>query len=239
MTKKEIRNVAASVRARLLNHARANQIEFQLVLRRFFFERFLYRLSRSSVRDGFVLKGAMLLQVWSESPYRATVDLDLLRRGAASSESIRKDVRAILELDVETDDGVEFDSDSIRIDELRDDEQYLGFRITFVAKLAGAQDRLQVDIGTGDAAWPLPARETYPTILELEPPKVLAYRRESVVAEKLHAIVKLGMKNSRIKDYFDIHYLASTFEFDGRSLKPFSGHSRNGAPLFRQLYPLV
>ncbi len=219
MTKREIRNVAASVRARLLNHARKHRIEFNLVLRRFFFERFLYRLSKSDVRDRFVLKGAMLLQIWSATPYRATVDLDLLRKGPSNRDAIRDDLRAVLALEVEPDDGTQFDAESIRIEELRTDEEYIGFRITLVASLGVARDRLQIDIGTGDAAWPRPTRQKYPVVLDLPTPMVLAYRPESVVAEKLHAIVRLGMKNSRIKDYFDIHYIASTFGFDGATLR--------------------
>lgn len=219
MTEREIKNVAASVRARLLNHARANGTDFQLVLRQFFFERFLYRLSKSPSRQRFVLKGAILLRLWSGQPYRATVDLDLLRRGESSRESILDDLRELFDLNVKPDDGVRFATNTIRIDELRADEEYLGFRVTFVANLDSIRDRLQIDLGTGDAAWPRPTTEEYPTILDLEPPKILAYQKESVVAEKLHAIVKLGMKNSRIKDYFDLHYLASTFAFEGEIIR--------------------
>jgi hypothetical protein len=130
MTRKEIKDVAASVRARLLNHARENQIEFNLVLRRYFFERFLYRLSKSDARNRFILKGAMLLRTWSDSPYRATVDLDLLHIGRSDSNAVRDDVLFVLDAKVETDDGVRFDRDSIDVEELRANEEYLGFRVS-------------------------------------------------------------------------------------------------------------
>ncbi len=215
MTRKEIKDVAASVRARLLNHARENGIEFNLVLRRFLFERLLYRLSKSDGRNRFVLKGAMLLRIWSDSPYRATVDLDLLRTGESAREDVQADFQQILSTDVDFDDGVRFDFSSLQIEELRANEEYLGFRISVVAELGVARDRLQIDIGVGDAVWPRPGRIDYPTFLDLPAPRVLAYRPESVVAEKLHAIVRLGLRNSRIKDYFDIHYIASEFGFEG------------------------
>ncbi len=215
MTRKEIRDVAASVRARLLNHARENGIEFNLVLRRFLFERLLYRLSRSDGRNRFVLKGAMLLRIWSDSPYRATVDLDLLRTGKSAREDVQEDFQQILSAEVELDDGVRFDLPSLQIEELRANEEYLGFRISVVAELGVVRDRLQIDIGVGDAVWPRPGRIDYPTFLDFPAPRVLAYRPESVVAEKLHAIVRLGLRNSRIKDYFDIHYIASEFGFEG------------------------
>jgi hypothetical protein len=218
MTRKEIKDVAASVRARLLNHARENQIEFNLVLRRYFFERFLYRLSKSDARNRFILKGAMLLRTWSDSPYRATVDLDLLRVGGSDRDAVRDDFLRILDMNVETGDGVRFDSGSLRIEELRASEEYLGFRISVVASLGVARDRLRIDVGVGDATWPRPARIEYPTFLDLPAPQVLAYKPESVVAEKLQAIIRLGLRNSRIKDYFDIDYIASNFEFQGAVL---------------------
>jgi Nucleotidyl transferase AbiEii toxin, Type IV TA system len=216
--KREVTNVAASVRNRLLDRARTTQTEFGVILRRYFFERFLYRLGRSPAGTRFVLKGAMLLQLWSDHPYRATADLDLLRRGGADDESIRRDIEMILQQPVEPSDGVVFDRSSLVMEPIRTDEEYGGRRIHIVAALEQARERLQVDIGIGDAVWPPPRKLNYPTLLGTTAPSVLAYARETVIAEKLETMIVLGPRNSRIKDFFDIHFLASTFPFEGQIL---------------------
>jgi len=182
--KKEKSNLAASVTARLLNRARQTGDDYQTLLTSFCFERFLYRLGVSSVRERFVLKGAMLLRVWSEHPYRATRDLDLLRRGDGSFDAIRAE------------------------------DEYAGTRVSLPARCATARLTLQVDMGLGDSVWPPPQPCAYPALLEFPPPTVLAYPPEAVVAEKLEAIIVLGDRNSRIKDFFDLHHLAGRFQFD-------------------------
>ena len=216
--KRVIRNVAASVRERLLNRARTEGEEFNLILRRYFFERFLYRLGASTVSERFILKGAMLLQLWAEQPYRATIDLDLLRKGDTDRESLTRDLREVMKTAVPDDDGVLFDPDSIAVDDIRIEDEYSGVRVHFVARLGTARHLLQVDIGFGDSAWPPPKRADYPSILGSTAPKILTYARETVIAEKLEAMVLLGIRNSRIKDFFDVQYLASTFPFDGTVL---------------------
>lgn len=216
--KREVRNVAASKRERLANRAKSRGDAFDLVVRRFFFERFLYRLSISGVSDRFVLKGAMLLQLWADQPYRATVDLDLLRKGAGDAAALVDDLRVILTQPIDPDDGVVFDADSLAVEPIRAEEEYAGMRVRFLARLGAIRDRLQVDVGTGDAVWPVPKRIVYPVLLDDPSPHVLAYARETVIAEKVEAMVTLGIRNSRIKDFFDIHYLASNFDFDGAAL---------------------
>jgi hypothetical protein len=188
-------NLPASVAARLLNRARQTGEDHQTLLEGFCFERFLYRLGESSVRSRFVLKGAMLLRLWSDQPYRATRDLDLLRRGEGS-----------------------FDADAVRIEAIRAEDEYAGARTTLRARCGTARLTLQIDMGVGDSVWPEPRPCAYPVLLEFPAPEVLAYPREAVVAEKFEAMVVLGDRNSRIKDFFDLHYLASRFEFDRATL---------------------
>lgn len=211
------RNLSDSVTARLLNRAKQTGDVYQTLLTSFCFERFLYRLGESDTCERFVLKGAMLLRLWSGQPYRATRDLDLLRKGDGSFEAIRSDVGAICTAKVEP-DAVIFDSDSIRIEAIRAEDEYSGTRATLLARCGTARLTLQVDLGLGDSVWPAPRTCVYPTLLDFPPPQVLAYPREAVVAEKLEAMVVLGDRNSRIKDFFDLHHLASHFNFDRMTL---------------------
>lgn len=211
------RNLAASVAARLLDQARSTGNDYQTLLTAYALERLLYRLGCSDLRDRFVLKGAMLLRLWSDQPYRATRDLDLLRRGDGSFEAIRTDLREICAVAV-VPDGVVFDADTIRVEAIRAEDEYAGTRATLQAHCGSARLRLQVDMGLGDAVWPSAQHCVYPTLLDFPAPEVLAYPREAVVAEKLEALIVLGDRNSRIKDFFDLHHLASNFGFDRATL---------------------
>jgi len=211
------RNLPASVAARLLNRARQTGDDYQRLLTSFCLERFLYRLGESETRDRFVLKGAMLLRVWSEQPYRATRDLDLLRRGEGTFEAVRSDIRAICAVAVEP-DAVSFDAGAIQVESIRAEDEYAGTRVTLPTSCGKARLSLQIDMGLGDSVWPAPLPCEYPVLLDFPRPHVLAYPREAVVAEKLEALVVFGDRNSRIKDFFDLHYLASHFEFDRETL---------------------
>jgi hypothetical protein len=155
----------------------------------------------------------MLLRLWSDQPYRATRDLDLLRKGDGSFEAIRADLRTICAAPVEQ-DAVSFDVEAIEIKAIRAQDEYAGSRATLPARCGKARLSLQIDMGLGDSVWPTPRPCVYPALLDFPAPEVLAYSREAVVAEKLEAIVVLGDRNSRIKDFFDLHHLASRFEFD-------------------------
>jgi len=210
-------NLPASIAARLLNLAKHTGDDYQVLLTRFCLERFLHRLGASSVRDRFVLKGAMLLRSWSEQPYRATRDLDLLRRGDGSFEMIRPDIQTICGTAVAP-DGVVFAADALRIEAMRPEDESAGVRVILPARCGSARLRLQIDIGVGDAVWPSPQPCAYAALLDFPAPEVLAYPREAVVAEKLEALVVLGDRNSRIKDFFDLHHLASRFTFDRLTL---------------------
>ena len=210
-------NLPASVAARLLNRAKQTGDVYQTILTSFCFERFLYRLGKSEVQERFVLKGAMLLRLWSDQPYRATRDLDLLRKGDGSFEAICGDIRAICAVPVEP-DAVAFDADAIRIEAIRAEDEYSGTRATLPASCGTARLSLQIDMGLGDSVWPAPRLCAYPALLDFPPPRVLAYPREAVVAEKLEALVVLGDRNTRIKDFFDLQHVASSFEFDRATL---------------------
>lgn len=210
-------NLAASVAARLLNQARQTGDDYQTLLTSYCLERFLYRLAVSGRRERFVLKGAMLLRLWSDRPYRATRDLDLLRQGDGAFEAIREDLTAIVATPVPP-DAVIFDGERISIEAIRAEDEYAGTRTTLPAHCGKARLVLQIDMGFGDAVWPAPQICAYPTLLDFPAPELLVYPREAVVAEKFEAMVVLGDRNSRIKDFFDLHYLASRFEFDRATL---------------------
>lgn len=197
------RDRAASVRARLLNVAKATGTDFNLVLVRFALERLLFRLSTSAHSDRFVLKGALLFTLWYDLPHRATRDADLLGFGPSDTGSMANVFRDIAS--VAADDGIVFDPASVRVGVIRKDAGYGGVRVTLNGKLANARCVAQVDVGFGDAVTPGPTDAVYPVLLDdLPAPRLRTYPVYTVVAEKLHAIVVLGMVNSRLKDYLDL-----------------------------------
>lgn len=209
---KEIRNLGASVRARLLRLSKENGQSFDLVLTRFALERLLFRLSQSPHADRFVLKGAMLMMSWFDDPHRGTRDLDLLGFGDPSEDAMLATFRDILPLDVE--DGVVFDPDTLRVDRIREELDYGGLRLRAIASVGGARINLTIDIGFGDAMEPGAEVVDYPVMLDLPAPRLRAYARETVIAEKFQAMVALGRANSRMKDFYDIWILSRSFTFD-------------------------
>jgi len=204
-------NVAASHRARLLALARERGEDFQFLLGRWATERFLYRLSRSEHKDRFILKGAMLFIAWTGKLHRPTRDVDLLGWGSPDLGEVRAAIRAICA--VESEDGLEFELHGIEAERIKEDAEYEGVRVWVPASLDRAKVRLQIDIGYGDAVEPEPQQVTFPVLLPLEPPRVRAYPPEAMIAEKVHAMVVLGIANSRMRDFFDIWTLASTGQF--------------------------
>lgn len=198
---------AASIRARLLARAKDRGEDFSLILNRYAIERFLYRLSISSARDAFVLKGAMLFDLWFDVPHRATRDADFLGFGAEDADVLRKTLEGIC--GIEADDGLEFDAGSIGVESIREQANYGGLRARLTARLGSARCTVQIDVGYGDAITPAAEEAVCPTLLDGFPaPHLRVYPRASVMAEKLEAIVSLGMANSRMKDYFDLLALA-------------------------------
>jgi hypothetical protein len=214
--KKAVVNLSASVRQRLLNLASERKEDFGLVLTRYGLERFLYRLSVSPHRDLFVLKGALLLQVWTGETYRPTRDLDLLGK-ETPNQSYQKIFSDVCSQAVE-DDGLSFLSETIRVERIRDEEAYEGVRVLLEARLDNVRIPQQIDVGFGDAIVPAPEELEFPTLLGFPAPRLNAYPKESVVAEKFEAIVTLGMANSRMKDFYDLWVLAQRFQFESATL---------------------
>ena len=211
------RNVPASVRQRLLDRARSERRPFNELLQYFAMERFLYRLSQSAHADRFILKGALMLRVWRSPEPRPTMDIDLLGRTRNEEGGIVEQVRDILAVKVEP-DGLAFDPDSVRSERITEGADYEGIRIRFPGALGTARIHMQIDIGYGDVVYPEPEELDLPTMLGFPAPRLLCYSRESSIAEKLEAMVKLGMLNSRMKDFYDIWLLSRQFDFDGPKL---------------------
>lgn len=210
-------DLAASVRARLLNIAKAEQTDFNSVLVRYALERFLYRLGQSAHADHFVLKGAMLFNLWYAMPHRPTRDVDLLGFGPSDLQSIAQAFREIVT--VAADDGIVFDAASVRVEEIRKNAGYAGARVIVSAELARARCKTQIDVGFGDAVTPEPVDAVYPVLIaDFAAPHLRTYPVYTVVAEKLHAMVLLGMTNSRLKDYLDLSVLLEREVLDPATL---------------------
>jgi predicted nucleotidyltransferase component of viral defense system len=225
-------NLAASIRARLLNLAKERGEDFNLTLNRYAIERYLYRLSQSSWRDKFLLKGALLFDLWFDEPHRPTRDADFLGFGSDDMKVLAVAVAEVCSIPAA--DGIEFDVASITIEEIREDVHYGGLRVRLVGILDNARCSVQLDVGYGDAVTPGPDEADYPTLLnDLPAPRLRVYPRATVVAEKLEAIVILGMANSRMKDFFDIRALAREGKIDPAILAAAiaATFARRGTPL--------
>lgn len=210
-------NVPASIRQRLLNRAKSDKRPFNELLQYYAMERFLYRLSRSAHADRFILKGALMLRVWRSPGFRSTMDIDMLGRTSNEESSIVEQVKDIMAVVVDP-DGLTFDPDSIQVEPITEDADYEGMRIRFRGLLDSARVSMQIDIGFGDIVYPGPEESDLPTMLDSPAPRLLCYSRESAIAEKFEAMVKLGALNSRMKDFYDIWLLSRQFDFDGERL---------------------
>lgn len=219
MSQNQPRNMAASVLQKLRDQARSQQENADGVQTRYALERLLYRLSQSQHRDQFILKGAMLFSVWSDEPHRATRDLDFLGYGESTVSHLEQVFRDICRVQVE-DDGLEFKEDTVQGKRIKEEQEYEGVRINLRVLFAGTRTRsnLQLDIGFGDAVTPAPKNLKFPTILDFPAPNLRTYPRETVVAEKFQAMVKLGIANSRMKDFYDLWFLSQKFTFEGELL---------------------
>jgi predicted nucleotidyltransferase component of viral defense system len=211
------KNLAASVHARLAQIARRTNRPFQETLQYFAMERFLYRLCRSPYAERFVLKGALMLRVWDAPTARPTKDVDLLGRMANSLDNLASVVREICAVEVEP-DGLMFQETTVRAERIKVDADYQGVRVRFLGMLGKAKIAMQLDVGFGDVVVPDPEEIDYPALLEFPAPRLKGYSRESVIAEKFEAMVKLGTLNSRMKDFYDIWLLSRQFDFDGATL---------------------
>ena len=212
------KNVAHSIFQRLLNRARSNKEDFNLLLSRYGMERFLYRLSISTHNDRFVLKGAGLFLVWKGQNYRVTRDTDLMGLGNSGTEQLADVFRDICCIGPQG-DGMIYPPESLRALEIREDQEYDGVRIILIGLLNQVQIPLQFDIGFGDAITPAPEHIEYPTLFDGPTPLLKAYPRYTLVAEKLEAMIKLGLANSRMKDFYDIWLLSRLFRYEGGVLR--------------------
>lgn len=213
----EIRNMPASVHARLLNRSRQSKRPFQEMLEYYAMERFLYRLAASRHARKFILKGGLMLPLWGASVSRPTRDIDLLGRTGNEVEAVVALIRDVCGQPTE-DDGLVFDGDSCLGEMINPEKEYPGVRVRFTAYLERAKIPMQVDVGFGDLIVPGEVEAEYPTILGHRAAKILVYTRESVVAEKLEAMVKWGEVNSRTKDFLDIWLLSRLYDFSGDTL---------------------
>jgi len=211
-------NRAASIRARLKQHPETSKQDFNLTLTRYGLERLLYRLSISEHAPNFLLKGALLFQLWYGQPHRPTRDADLLGFGPDDVPTLVGVFRSVCT--IAADNGLMFDAESVAGTPIRKDAGYGGVRIDVRATLDGARLALQIDIGFGDAVTPDAQQVTYPTLLADVPgPTLRAYPKATVVAEKLHAVTVLGMTNTRMKDFFDLWVLLHDTTLDDAELQ--------------------
>ena len=215
--KREIKNLAASVKERLLKIAREGNGDYQSIFKQYVHERLLYRISLSSYANSFVLKGALLFLAFDISRLRPTKDIDLMGKDTPNDlESIKNIFSEIAQIDCE--DGLTFDAENISAERIIEDDNYKGIRIRFTVRLGKATDGVQIDIGFGDVIHKGPIKIEYPTLLDFTAPSILAYSIESAIAEKFEAIVSLGMATSRMKDFYDILFFAQKNKFDSVDL---------------------
>lgn len=211
------RNLAASVANRLRERSRQLGEDHQYVLMRYGVERLMYRLSQSRYAEDFIVKGAMMFLVWAGTTYRPTKDLDLLAVESATVEQLAEVFRELCAVPV-VDDALAWLPESVTVEAIREDAAYQGVRVRLEARLAKMKIRLQVDIGFGDALTPKPQMAEFPPLLDFPAPRLVMYARETAIAEKFEAMVKLNLENSRMKDFYDIWLLSREFEFEGTTL---------------------
>jgi predicted nucleotidyltransferase component of viral defense system len=212
------KNVAASVRDRLLKLAKESGEDFTYVLTRYALERLLVRLASSKYKDTFVLKGAMLFRLWSPKVHRPTKDLDLLGSGSPDRERVARVFAEIASVVVD-DDGIVFDPKSVKASRIKEDAEYEGVRVNVTGRIGSARLELQIDVGFGDVVTPGTIDVDFPTLLPMTAPRLRAYPKETVVAEKLQAMVLLGIANSRMKDFFDVWFLGDELRVRGRIVR--------------------
>lgn len=217
MTRHSKDPLAQSIKQRLMNRSRRRGEDFNVLLTRYAIERFLYRLTRTPHSSRFTLKGAMLFAIWMDKPHRPTIDVDLLGTGEPSANDLRKVFQEVCDVAVEP-DGMRFDHASVTVTEIREDNIYQGLRVKLAGHLGSARIPVQIDVGFGDVITPGPAEATFGPLLDLPPPVMPAYPPETVIAEKLEAMVALGLANSRMKDFYDLYVISRTMTLAGEVL---------------------
>lgn len=216
--KREIKNITASIRAKLTNISKAQRIDFDALLLRYYQERFLYRIAISEYSDNFVLKGGLLMVYFQMPGTRPTKDIDFLAKDLSNDQTELENIfKEIAQL--QFDDGVKFNPSSVSSERIKEDADYEGIRMKIEANLGQARKRMQMDIAFGDIISPKAKKIEFPTLLEQLPPKIKVYSPESIISEKFEAMVKLSMANSRMKDFYDVYNLSANYKFHGSRLK--------------------
>lgn len=210
------RNIAASVKQRLLNMARAQRGGFDILLVRFALERLLFRLSQSPHRDSYILKGGMLVTQWLDHDNRETRDADFLGFGEADVETIRATFAEIMS--IAADDGLDFDTDALAATPIREEMEYGGIRLKTSAYLERTRIPVTLDIAFGDAPADPGQTIDYPSLLDMDQPTIRAYPPVQVIAEKFQAVVALGLANGRMKDFYDLWAIPQTMSLDEQAL---------------------
>lgn len=237
--KKEITNIQASIRARLQNKAKETNRPFAEVLQYYGMERFLYRFGRSKYADKFILKGALLFTVWQIPERRTTLDIDFLARYDNQVASIEAVIRDVCDVSVEP-DGLIFEAKTIQGRKIKEDADYEGVRVKFKGFLERAHIPMQIDVGFGDVVYPKTKVIDYPVILDFPRPQLKGYPAESVISEKFEAMIKLGLLNSRMKDFYDSWLMIRQFNFNGldlaETLKRTFEHRKTDLPAGKPLF---
>ena len=237
--KKDIKNIQASIRARLQNKARETNRPFSEILQYYGMERFLYRVSRSKHADRFILKGALMFTVWQVPERRTTLDIDFLAHYDNQLTAVEKMIKDICRISV-VPDGLIFDPQTVKGRKIREEVDYEGVRIKFTGFLERSRIPMQIDIAFGDIIYPKPKVIDYPVILDFPKPRLKGYPVESVISEKFETMVKLGLLNSRMKDFYDIWLMMRRFDFDGsklsEALKRTFSHRKTILPEDRSLF---
>lgn len=213
------KNTTASILQRLKNYSEAQKEDRGLTITNYAIERFLYRFSISEYASQFVLKGAQLFRVWTDISYRPTRDLDLLRFGNPDIEELERIFREVCAIETDVEDGIDFLSETVKGEAIREENEYDGVRIKLEFRIGRTGEFMQIDIGFGDAVSPPATEIEFPSILKMPSVNFRAYSRDTVIAEKVEAMVSLGYANSRMKDFYDVYTLSQKFYYDGTRLK--------------------
>jgi predicted nucleotidyltransferase component of viral defense system len=217
--KEPVKNIPASIQARLKNKAEQQGKSFAEILQYYAMERFLYRLSKTKYAEKFILKGGLLFHVWNIPLRRPTKDIDFRGYVVNSRENLLKILKEVIDVSV-PDDGITFDADSISVEETQVEADYQGIRAKLIARMERSRIPVQIDIGFSDEIASKAESMTYPSLLpESKQVRLKGYPKAMMVAEKFHAMIRHAELNSRMKDYYDIWLISETFEFDGQSLQ--------------------
>lgn len=236
---REKKNYAASIKQKLLNLARERQDDYQLLLTKYALERVLARISQSRFQNSFILKGAMLFEIWSDQSHRATRDLDFLSFGSNKIGEIEEIFREICAIEI-PEDGLIFDLASFKGSKIKPDQEYEGVRVQFTGFLEKIRIGLRIDVGYGDVVKPQVNEVEFPAMLGFPNPVIRTYPPETVIAEKFQALVALGMTNSRLKDFYDLYILITEFEINQEQLKEaMEATLENRKTLIPKLTPLA